>query len=51
MGVARQRGASLNGSEVERGIKKTEVCNGMCRKVLQSGAELNAIVRRGNTVI
>ena len=46
MGVARERGASLNGSGVECGIKKVEMCNGMCRKELQSGAVLKAIVKR-----
>jgi hypothetical protein len=47
MGVARERGASLNGSGVECGIKKVEMCNGMCRKELQSGAVLKAIVESG----
>ena len=45
MGVARERGASLNGSGVECGIRKVEMRNGSNRKVLQSGAALKAIVR------
>jgi hypothetical protein len=36
----------LNGIEVECGVRKVELRNGMCRKLLQSGAALKAIVRR-----
>ena len=46
MDVVRERDGSLNGSEVESGMKKVEVRNGVCRKMLQSGAALKAIVRR-----
>jgi len=35
--VLATRGASLNRSGVECGIRKVEMRNGMCRKVLQSG--------------
>ena len=46
MGVARERGASLNRSGVECSIRKAEMRNGMFHKVLQSGAALlKAIVR------
>ena len=45
MGIVRERGASLNRSGVECRIRKVEMRNGMCRKVLQSGAALKAIVR------
>ena len=46
MGAMRERGASLNRSGVECGIRKAEMCNGMFHKVLQSGAALlKAIVR------
>jgi len=45
MGVVRERGVSLNTSGVECGIRKVEMCNSMCRKVIQSGAALKAIVR------
>ena len=44
MDVAREREGSLNGSEVEGGAMR----NGMCRKILRSGAALEAIVRRGS---
>ena len=46
MDVVRERDGSLNGSEVESGMKKVEVRNGVCRKMLQSGVALKAIVRR-----
>jgi hypothetical protein len=45
MGVVREREASLNRSGIECGIREVEMRNGMCRKVLQSGAALKAIVR------
>ena len=48
MGVVREREGSLNGSEVEGGAKKVEMRNGMSRKILRSGAALDAIVRRGS---
>jgi len=44
--AVRERGGSLNGIEVECGVRKVELRNGMCRKLLQSGAALKAIVRR-----
>ena len=44
MDVVRERRGSLNGSEVEGGAMR----NGMCRKILRSGAALEAIVRRGS---
>ena len=43
MDVVREREGSLNGSEVEGGA----IRNGMCRRILRSGAALEAIVRRG----
>jgi len=46
MDVVRELGRSLNGSEVEFGLRKVEMCNGMCHTVHQSGAALKAIVRR-----
>jgi hypothetical protein len=48
MDVERERGASLNGSGVEFGMRKIEMRNGMCRKFLQSGAPLKAVVRKGS---
>jgi hypothetical protein len=36
---------SRNGSVVEGSVRKVETRNGMCRRVLQSGAALKAIVR------
>jgi hypothetical protein len=51
IGVVRERGASLNGSGVECGIRNFEMRNGTCRKVLQSGAALKAVVRGGNARI
>ena len=45
MGVVRERGASLNRSGVECGIRKAKMRHGMCRKMRQSGAALKAIVR------
>jgi len=45
MGVVRERGASLNRSGVECGIRKAEKRSSMSRKVLQSGAALKATVR------
>ena len=50
MGVVRERGASLNGSGVEFSLRKVEIRYGMCRKVLQSGAALKAIVKRGSVI-
>ena len=44
MDVVREREGSLNRSEVEGGAMR----NGMCRKILRSGAALEAIVRRGS---
>jgi hypothetical protein len=44
MDVVREREGSLNGSEVEGGAMR----DGMCRKILRSGAALEAIVRRGS---
>jgi len=46
MDVVREREGSLNGSEVEGSMKKVQMPDGMCRKMLQSGAALKAIVRR-----
>jgi hypothetical protein len=44
MDIVREREGSLNGSEVEGGAMR----DGMCRKILRSGAALEAIVRRGS---
>ena len=45
MDVVKEREGSLNGgSEVEGGAMR----NGMCRKILRSGAALEAIVKRGS---
>jgi len=40
MDVVRERERSLNGSEVEGGAMR----NGMCRKILRSGAALKAMI-------
>ena len=45
MDVVREREGCLNGSEVEGGMKKVQMRNGMCHKMHQSGAALKAIVR------
>jgi hypothetical protein len=42
--IVREREGSLNGSEVEGGAMR----DGVCRKILRSGAALEAIVRRGS---
>jgi hypothetical protein len=46
MDVLREREGSLNGSEVGGGMKNVQMRNGMCRKMLESGAALKAIVIR-----
>ena len=51
MGVVRERGASLNRSGVECGIRKAEKRSSMSRKVLQSGAALKAIVRGESSIV
>jgi hypothetical protein len=43
MDVARECEGNLNGSEVEGGMKKVYMRNGLCRKMLQGGAALKAI--------
>jgi len=47
IGDVRERGASFEEwGGVEGDIRKVEMRNGMCRKMIQNGAALKAIVRR-----